>query len=209
MMDKGCTVYLKADQHIKVNKPDILLEDICEIYCEDKDTEEGVKNTKLYRFEITDENKIYKNVFSVMELIESIQKKYGNVSVISMGESDIFVEYEAKQKNSKALDNLKICVACILIFFGAAFTIMAFNNDISINDVFGQFYTQITGKEKPQICELEISYALGLATGIVVFFNHVGNKKFSDDVTPIEVEINKHKKDNYDTLIDLADKKEG
>lgn len=202
-------VYVKADQQSQVDHPEILLKDVCEIRCDDKELLPGIENIEIYKFNITDEKKIYKNVFTIMDIIDVIQKKYGDVSVISMGESDILVEYIAKPKRNVALDNLKVVMASILVFFGAAFTIMAFNNDISINNVFGQFYTQITGQKKPQICEIEISYALGLATGIIVFFDHIGNRKFSDDVTPIEVEINKHKKDNYDTLIDALEKKEG
>ena len=85
---------------------------------------------------------------------------------------------------------------------------MAFNNDISITGVFEHFYSQILGKEKPVFSELELFYSIGLAVGIVVFFNHIGNKKLSDDVTPIEVEMNKHRKDTYETIIDSTMEKE-
>ena len=64
------------------------------------------------------------------------------------------------------------------------------------------------GREKPVISELEICYSIGLAIGIIGFFNHIGKKKLSDDVTPIEVEMNKHKKDTYETIIDSTMEKE-
>ena len=44
---------------------------------------------------------------------------------------------------------LKTVILCILIFFGAAFTIMAFNNDVGVTDVFAKFYQQITGMIQP------------------------------------------------------------
>ena len=85
---------------------------------------------------------------------------------------------------------------------------MAFNNDISITGVFEHFYTQMTGTAKPEISELEIFYAIGLALGIILFFNHIGKKKLSDDVTPIQVEMDKHNKDTYDTIIDKVKEKQ-
>ena len=37
--------------------------------------------------------------------------------------------------------------------------------------------------------------------------NHFGNKKLSDDITPIEVELFKHKKDTLDTIVELKTNK--
>ena len=86
---------------------------------------------------------------------------------------------------------------------------MAFNNDISITGVFEQFYYQMTGQEKPDFSELEVMYSVGLALGIIVFFNHFGNKKLSDDITPIEVELFKHKKDTLDTIVEIKSNQKG
>ena len=78
---------------------------------------------------------------------------------------------------------------------------MAFNNDISISGVFEHFYKQIMGVEKPQVSVLEVFYCIGLAVGIILFFNHIGKRKLSDDVTPIQVEMDKHNKDTWNTII--------
>ena len=83
----------------------------------------------------------------------------------------------------------------MVIFFGTAFTIAAFHNDIGITDVFEQLYTQVTGREKPAVSVLEICYSLGLAAGNLVFFNHVGRKKLTHDLTPIQVQMRKYEKD--------------
>ena len=45
-------------------------------------------------------------------------------------------------------------------FLGAAFTIMAFNNDVSVGEVFDRFYQQVMVKEKPKLSEIEIFYCL-------------------------------------------------
>ena len=60
-----------------------------------------------------------------------------------------------------------------IVFFGSAFTIITFHVDIGIQKTFVQFYEQLMGETKPALTELEISYSIGLAVGIIVFFNHL------------------------------------
>jgi stage V sporulation protein AA len=81
---------------------------------------------------------------------------------------------------------------------------MAFNNDISVSGVFERFYAQVLGADKPPVTEIEVCYSIGLAVGIMVFFNHIGKKKITMDPTPIQVELRKYESDVADTLIENA-----
>lgn len=36
---------------------------------------------------------------------------------------------------------------------------------------------------------MEIMYAIGLALGIIIFYNHFGGKRLSSDPTPLEVQM--------------------
>ena len=54
---------------------------------------------------------------------------------------------------------------------------MAFNNDISVTDVFDKLYGQVTGTKADGVNELEVCYCIGLGLGIILFFNHVGRKE--------------------------------
>ena len=91
---------------------------------------------------------------------------------------------------------------CIVIFFGSAFTIMAFNNDVGVSEVFAKFYMQVMGKESSGFTELEVFYSIGIAFGILVFFNHVGRKKITPDPTPLQVEMRKYENDIDTTFIE-------
>ena len=51
-------------------------------------------------------------------------------------------------------------------------------------------------------CGIEIIH------GIILFFNHIGKRKLSDDVTPIQVEMDKHNKDTWNTIIDKVKEKQ-
>lgn len=201
-------VYLKAQQQKEINVIKVKVADICQVWCKDKTCMDRVNNITLYEFKPREEKRTYKKVFSILDVIDKISEVFPDVTVISLGESEFVVEYTSKIGGTGWKNVAKIVLVCVLVFFGSAFTIMAFNNDISITGVFEHFYSQILGKEKPVFSELELFYSIGLAVGIVGFFNHIGNKKLSDDVTPIEVEMNKHRKDTYETIIDSTMEKE-
>lgn len=209
---KEKTVYLKAERHSNVKDTHVFMRDVCKIWVDDKELMKKINQIKIYDFSGKDlDNKENRaQGFSVLYLVSIIEKNCPDVSVEVIGDVDFVVEMiEAKELflglSGKFWEAVKITLLCIVIFLGAAFTIMAFNNDISIKGVFEQLYSQFTGRKKPTVSELEIAYSLGLAVGIMVFFNHIGSKKLTDDVTPIEVEMNKHKKDTRDTIVDMKE----
>ena len=96
----------------------------------------------------------------------------------------------------------------IVIFFGSGFSIMAFHNDIGIVDLFAQIYTQVIGYEPESIGGLEIGYSLGLAAGILIFFNHFSLKKRENDPTPLQVEVSKYEQDVEDTIERIRQKEQ-
>lgn len=46
---------------------------------------------------------------------------------------------------------------------------MAFNNDISVTDVFDKLYGQVMGIKADGVNELEVCYCIGLGLGIILF----------------------------------------
>ena len=122
----------------------------------------------------------------------------------NIGESDFIVNCQAGQQENKLLDAVKTAVLCVVIFFGAAFTIMTFNNDVSVAEVFSQLYYQVIGRQSDGVTELEIFYAIGMPIGIMIFYNHIGKKKVTHDPTPIQVEMRKYEEDVDDTFIESA-----
>ena len=133
--------------------------------------------------------------------MELIHKDYPNAEISNEGETDFVLEYK-QGENSKVMECAKTVLLSILIFFGAAFTIMSFNNDIAITELFEKFYLQIAEVESNGLTELEISYCIGVTVGILVFFNHVGKKKLTPDPTPIQVQLRKYEQDVDTTFIE-------
>ena len=55
--------------------------------------------------------------------------------------------------------------------------------------MFSEVYRLVMGYEAEGATVLEASYSIGLALGIVVFFNHISSKRLNTDPTPLEVEM--------------------
>lgn len=202
------TVYIKLKQQYNAKHKSVKLGEICDLIAYEDKISVRLRNHEIYNYEEKIRNirpkRTYTAIISLFSVIKEIKKLCGNdVEVVNVGQTDTVVEYTDGKKVSKSMTFFKCILASVLIFFGAAFTIMAFNNDISISGVFERFYFQMIGEKKPEFSELELMYSIGLALGIIVFFNHIGGRKLSDDVTPIEVELYKHKNDTLDTIVEL------
>ena len=208
-MSAGNTLYLKIGKNIVVTDRRVTLGDVAKMECTDQAALRQIRQKKLYSFRAEDDKK-KKNtlvVFSVLKVIELIHEDYPNLDISNEGESDFIVEYVKSPEKPVWMNCLKTVILCILIFFGAAFTIMAFNNDVGVTDVFAKFYQQITGMESNGITELEICYSIGLAVGIIVFFNHVGHKKITHDPTQIQIEMRKYETDLDTAFINNAERR--
>lgn len=196
------TVYIKAAGTTTVYDKNITIGDVLKVQCSNQAVLRMIKQMHFFRFK--NEHAV---AFSILKVIERIQQDYPNVQIENCGEEDFIVEYTAQTPKSALWEKVKVVVIGILVFFGSAFTIMAFHNDIDIEGVFAQLYSQIMGREKPMVSELEIAYSIGIGTGVVVFFNHFSKKKLSKDPTPIEVEMQKYNMDLTSAKIMEADGK--
>lgn len=199
----GETLYLKAELCTEVTADDVFLKDVAKIYCADPHVSAKVKAIKIHRFA---EKEQKRQVFSVLKLIEMIQQACPNVSVENVGEKDVLVKRVQVNKHKGIIIVLKVIFVACISFFGTAFTIMAFHNDIGINKVFGKVYELVMGQDAASYTILELAYSIGLALGIIVFFNHIGGRRITKDPTPIEVEMRIYEKDVNNALIETADR---
>ena len=132
------TLYIKIDQNILLHNYHVTLGDIAKMECTEESILRQLKQKKIYSFP-KPKGKLQKQkqhqVVSILKIIALIHEDYPNVDVQNMGETDFVIEYDPVAEEKKGWQILKTAVLCILIFFGAAFTIMAFHNDIDINNI--------------------------------------------------------------------------
>lgn len=197
------TVYIKPKRNAEVTKEAVFLKDIASVTCTDETLKTKVKTLKIYQFRAEGEKRAVVSALKLIELIQGIEK---GVTVENVGEQDTLIKYVKTAQTKGILVWTKVVFVALISFFGTAFTIMAFHNDIGIHDVFGRIYEEMMGQPSSGFTTLEVTYSLGLAVGIVLFFNHIGGRRITTDPTPIEVEMRIYEKDVDDTLIETADR---
>ena len=105
----------------------------------------------------------------------------------------------------KILAGLAVALFVALsVFFGSAFTIVTFNKDASVEEIFPMIYRLTEGAERSGPGELEVAYSIGLPLGIILFFNHFLRKKIDSDPTPLQVQMRQYEKDVNATIIENA-----
>lgn len=198
------TLYIKGDRDVEVTKTDVTLGDILTIECSSKEVIPKIKSLKILK--IPDKGK-QRFVISILKIIACIHEKYPGMEIQNLGETDIIITYENQKTPSKAAHVIKTAFVAVLTFTGAAFSIMAFNNDVSVTKLFSQIYELLMGTKADGFTILEVSYSVGIAIGILVFFNHFGKKKFTVDPTPLEVQMRVYENEIQTTLIENAARK--
>ena len=198
-------LYLKTERNSQVDHIDVRLGDVAKLECVDASVKNRLKTMKLLKIQA---QKSDRYIVSVMKVIEMIHEIYPELEIQNLGESDFIIEYESPEYAKGRLNTLKVVVLCILIFFGSAFSIMVFNNDVGVDDVFAQTYLLFTGTESSGYTVMELGYSIGIAVGIIVFYNHFGGKRITKDPTPIEVQMRQYEDDVNTTLVEGCNREE-
>ena len=197
----NATVYLKCDRNVEVQSEDVFLTDVGSLRCADPVISAKLKALKVHHFG-KDETK--RCVISSLKLVELMEETCPNICVQIVGEPDVLVEWVSVDRHKGWQQWAKCALVCLVSFFGTAFTIMAYHNDVGINEIFTEVYRMVMNREPQGLNILEVSYSVGLAAGIIIFFNHVGGRRLTKDPTPIEVAMRNYEEDVDKTLIATA-----
>ena len=204
MASENKILYIKGDRDVEVTKPDVTLGDLLNMECTDKLMLAKARTLKIVRFKKSGRQRC---VVSVLKIIACIHEKFPQADVQNLGETDIIVTYEDQKTPALAWHIIKTAFVAAVTFFGAAFSIMAFNNDVDVTKLFGQIYELVIGRETGGFTVLEISYSVGVTAGILIFFNHFGRKRFTVDPTPMEIQMRLYENDIQTTLIENSERK--
>ena len=204
-MSSTKTVYLNLRELTEVQERDVFLKDVGSAYCSDKVVQSKCNALKVKTIR---DKKGKKYVESALDVIRGLEALDPAIQVNNVGKAEYIINYKPPESPKLLWQWAKTVFVCIVCFFGAAFAIMTFNNDASVMDVFGEVHRLITGTESPGFTVLELSYSIGLAAGIILFFNHFAKWKLSADPTPLEVEMRLYEENISKTLIGNSGRKE-
>lgn len=82
----------------------------------------------------------------------------------------LFWNIKYKNADPKVMEWCKLILVSLIVFLGSAFTIMTFNTDVSVGDVFDNLYRLILGHKKDSVI-METAYSIGIFVGILGFYN--------------------------------------
>lgn len=197
------TLYLQLDTNMEVHHPHVYLQDIAKLSCSNSKVLNRVRVLPVTNL---DPDKPGRYVMSAMDLVDLIQKKEPDLDITTIGEANFIVTYQKEPVPNLIWRWLKVIFVCLATFFGAAFSIMTFNNDVDVGGLFGQIYMQVTGQASNGFTILEISYSIGIGLGVLFFFNHFGRMKITDDPTPMQVQMRLYEDDVNTTIIEEIDR---
>lgn len=183
-------LYIALAQSTLVNSRKVHIGDIATVFCINPDILHGVNKTALFTFTDCEQEQ---SVITMLKLIEVINTRYKNVTVVSIGCPETIVYYRNLSPMHKASGKLKAFFLMILAFFGTAYSIMSYNGDVGANDLLNDLYKMFTNNsataQDSGYTLGIIIYSVGLAVGMIVFFNHGINRHKTDDPTPLQVQM--------------------
>ena len=195
---------MKVDLNVEVDHTTVLLGDIAKFECTDKELVHCV--TRMCFFQFEKEKRIVK---SVLDIIKCIHAKYPDIQIENVGCPDFIITKTEKKTKKSIQDILKIVFISSITFIGAAFSIMAFNNDVNITNLFYKINFMLTGRRNEGIQIIQYGYSFGIMAGILIFFHHFKRRGKTDDPTPMEIEMRRYEKDIDNTLIDEKARRKG
>lgn len=186
-------IYIKTVKKASIiKKRNVTVKDIADVYAPStlKSKVESVNVMNIKQ----EQQKNY--LISSIDVIKAIDKQFPDCSINMVGEIDTIIQYEPETpKVNKLWLFTKIAFIVIVLFAGAATAIMSFHTDAQIPEVLENYYFMFFGEkiERPYI--IEIPYSIGLAVGIIAFYNHIFKWHITDDPTPLEVEMTTYEED--------------
>jgi stage V sporulation protein AA len=197
---KTITVYVKAELCTVVTKKKVLIEDVVQLFGTDQKLIKQLNNELLM---VVPKEEKRKYIFSVLKVLELLSKQHPKLEFNNIGKEDFIVEYIPPKRKNKALELAKTAFVCLAVFFGSAFTIMTFNQDVAVAEVFRLFEDMVFGGGTESGI-IEITYSVGLPLGIIFFFNHFSRLKMSSDPTPLQVQLRVYEENVNKAIIENA-----
>lgn len=197
------TLYIQTDKNMKVTKEIVTLGEIADLSCKNSSV---LARNQVRKIASLPKGNYGRYVVSMIDVIREIEKAEPQVEICHIGEPTFVLTYENPSQKNRLFSILKVALVSLITFVGAGFSIMTFNTDVDVRTLFDNIYQMFTGRDSPGFSVLEVTYSIGIGVGVVLFFNHFGRKKLTQDPTPMEVEMRTYEDDVDTTIIEQADR---
>ena len=184
-----------------VDKSIICIKDVADIEAP------AAHKQKIERIQLLQKTDKFHQVVAFNDIVKAICKEYPSCTVVNTGANEALLEWSDRNKERKPITYIKIAIVSVVLFVGASTAIMTFHTDSQMSKVLEK-YTELFLGDNGSASVIQVAYSIGLAMGIIVFFNHFGGKKLTDDPTPIQVEMALYENDVTDTVVAAINKEQ-
>ncbi|GAB2697220.1 stage V sporulation protein AA [Paenibacillus thermoaerophilus] len=177
-------VYVRLRKRARVPAASpVRIGDVASLSAGDAAIEEQLRNLIVYRPAEQDGQLV---LIDMMRLVAVMRGAYPNLRPELYGEPHSLVELADRPRKP---NYAWLSVMWVMLFFGSGLAIMNFHEDVSMPEVHARIYKLVTGRDEAHPYLLQIPYSIGLGAGMIVFFNQLFKKKFSEEPSPLEVEM--------------------
>jgi stage V sporulation protein AA len=195
------TIYIRMRNRVqsRLGEP-VFLKDVAQIIAPEADLS-ALQNIFVYQVSEMDKNIV---IIDVMKVIKLITELFAEREIQIIGPAQTIIEVILKKKRVSLPFFLLIW---FLLFFGSAMAIMNFHDDVSMRSVQEKLAMIVTGLKEPNPLLFQIPYSVGLGLGMILFFNHVFQKRINEEPSPLEVEMFNYQMD-LDNYVIIHENKE-
>jgi stage V sporulation protein AA len=195
------TAYIRLHHRVLVQpNRKVYLHDIAQIIA-NPEVKDPLSKLLIYEVSESDRNII---IIDVIQVVKEISQAFPILGIEMLGPTQTIVEV-VYNKNKYSLP--LFLLTWLLLFFGAALTIMNFHEDVGMEEVHQKIYEMVTGRKDEKPLLFQIPYSIGLGVGMIVFFNHVFKKRLNEEPSPLEVEMFNYQQD-LDQYVIMHENKE-
>ena len=191
-------IYIQMNDHVRTHSNNVHLKDIACIVCTSEKLKELLEKMFLFSFETEKAKKKVISIMYVYQRIHEVTQDFAEVH--TLGSKDCLVELCAERKENTIIKLIKVGTVSLITFFGAAFSIMTYDQDAGVPDVFETLYRLFEISES-QTGILESAYAIGIGLGVIIFFHHF-EKQEERTPTAMEIQMHQYEKDIVEAYVE-------
>jgi stage V sporulation protein AA len=174
------TIYISLKRHIRLDQRRISFFDVADVQASE------YMLSVLEKIVVKQVSPLAGNivVVTVLDVIGAMKEVLPDAKAVIAGETEAIVSLQSAE-----------VFVWIVLFTGAALTIMNFHEDVSMQKVHVMLYEIITGSKVERPLMLQIPYSIGLGLGMILFFNRLWQKRLNEEPGPLDLEMFKYEED--------------
>lgn len=197
-------IYLQLSRHNSVTAGAVCVADIAEVYGTDETERERIGRVEVARIA---PGKFGYSLLSAGEIGQKILEVCPEYSLVFLGDAQLVLDYRKPEKKAGIPDMLWSLFVSFVVLVGSAFTFMTFIHEANINGLFSRIYLYLGLRGASDSKGLEISFALGVGLGMLLYFNHFGKFRLQDEPTPMEMEMKQYVQEAEETILEQSERK--